>query len=307
MALMIYDVIVLGDYFFDQIFWGLPDYPTLGRETFAEGLVTTGGAMFITAVALSRLGVRVGWPATFGNDDYSSVVYHLAHDEGVDLALARRVEHSYARVTSAIPFAGERAFLTYMDPEPDDLIDYWQQQIENSTYRHVHFGGMVDRAHFERIAAIAREAGATVSSDCQDGAHLEQPCACRDLLAALDVFLPNAREARIVAEVDDTEEAVRVLMNHIKLVVVKDGEKGAWIGQNGKVTLVPGIQASQVVDTTGAGDCFNAGFLYGYILEKADTLQCVRYGNICGGLSVTGVGGATHAPSREELLHHASP
>ena len=301
-----YDVIVLGDYFFDQIFWGLPKFPTLGCETYAEGLVTTGGGMFITAVALSRLGVTVGWPATFGSDEYSAVIHHLAEREGVELDLARHIDQPYARVTSAIPMASERAFVTYTDPTPDDLIDYWRERITTSHYHHVHFDGLGASDHFEQISAIAHAKGATVSSDCQDGAHLNQPCACFDRLTSLDIFLPNAREAQIIAEVDDTRKAVEILMQQVKTVIVKDGEKGAWLGHDDEITLIPGIHAQPVVDTTGAGDNFNAGFLYGYLVEKARMDQCVRYGNICGGLSVTGVGGATHSPTREAMLKRAS-
>ncbi len=58
---------VPGDYFFDLIYTGLPEFPMLGREVYAQGIIATGGAMFITATSLHRLGVRVGWAACFGN------------------------------------------------------------------------------------------------------------------------------------------------------------------------------------------------------------------------------------------------
>jgi sugar/nucleoside kinase (ribokinase family) len=92
-------------------------------------------------------------------------------------------------------------------------------------------------------------------------------------------------------------EAARQLNQWVKVAVVKDGARGAWVAAEDRVWLVPGIHAGDAVDTTGAGDCFNAGFLFGRIVENASYDISARYGNICGGLSVTGVGGATAAPT----------
>jgi sugar/nucleoside kinase (ribokinase family) len=86
-------------------------------------------------------------------------------------------------------------------------------------------------------------------------------------------------------------------------VVIKDGANGAWIGCEGETCHVPAVDAGPVVDTTGAGDCFNAGFLFGHVVEKAPPEICARYGNICGGLSVTQVGGSTASPTREQLMY----
>jgi sugar/nucleoside kinase (ribokinase family) len=113
--------------------------------------------------------------------------------------------------------------------------------------------------------------------------------------------MPNAREAKIIAERDTVEESLEELSRLVNMVVIKDGARGAWLAHRGQVLHAPSISAGPVLDTTGAGDCFNAGFLYGLISERAPLDACLRYGNICGGLSVTAGGGATAAPTRDQL------
>lgn len=296
-----YDVLLLGDYFYDLIYTGLPEFPSLGQECYCTGVTSTGGAMFITATALRRLGTRVGWVCNFGTDEYSRFVRELATKEDIDLAWARSLDTPFRRITSAMPFEGERAFLTYVDPDPADFYDYWMQAVETASYSHLHVGGLMPPEHMMPLFKRARERGATVSMDCQDAPQLRTPCDWAKLLATVDIFVPNAREARLITHIDDVGEAARKINQWVKIVVVKDGARGAWVAVNGQARLYPGIEAGKVVDTTGAGDCFNAGFLYGYVVEHAPFDVCARYGNICGGMSVTGVGGATAAPTRVQL------
>jgi sugar/nucleoside kinase (ribokinase family) len=300
--LIVYDILLIGDYFFDQIYTGLPQFPELGREICATSLTTTGGAMYTTAAALTRLGVNVGWAAYFGSDYYSQFVHDLALREGVDLSLAKRTDECYRLVTTSLPFQGERAFVTFADPEPPDLYDHWLESLNRCDFKHLHLGGMEKTEFTRAVIRRARERGATVSLDCSDGSHLDNPCECRELVTMADIFMPNAREALIVAEKRDLPSALKVLTELVKLVVVKDGANGCWIGQGDDVIHIPGIDPGEVIDTTGAGDCFSAGFLRGWVCENAPLATCARYGNICGGLSVTGVGGATAAPTYDEMM-----
>jgi sugar/nucleoside kinase (ribokinase family) len=298
-----FDIIVLGDYFYDLIFSGLPEFPQLGREIFSKDVTTTGGAMYITAVSLHRLGAKVGWPAYFGNDYYSESVYDFAVQEGLDMSLICRVDRPYRRVTSAIPLQGERAFVTFTDPDAEDLHSHWLSSMLSSEFKHLHLGGLEGIDHLHEMIALAHARGATVSADCQDGPHLLKPCECCDKLAGVDIFMPNAREALLITETDSVRAAVEKLSERVPLVVVKDGANGAWVAHEGEIIQSPSIKTiGDVIDTTGAGDCFNAGFLYGYIVEKVSLQQCAQYGNICGGLSVTAVGGATAAPTHVQLM-----
>jgi sugar/nucleoside kinase (ribokinase family) len=296
-----FDIITLGDYFYDLIYTGLGEFPELGREVMSTDVTTTGGAMYITAVSLSRLGARVGWPAQFGDDYYSRSVYDFAVKEGVDLSLARHLPRPYRRVTTAIPLHGERAFVTYVDPETDDLYDHWRYALESCDFRHMHVGGLDCIDKMNPLVNIARERGATISFDCQDGPHLDKPQMCLERLTLSDIFMPNAREAKIITGASTVQAALDMLVERVGVVVIKDGPNGAWAARGDERVHVAGIQAGDVVDTTGAGDCFNAGFLYGYVVEQQSLERCLLYGNICGGLSVTGVGGATAAPRHAEL------
>ena len=296
-----YDVLLLGDYFYDLIYTGLPEFPSLGRESYSTGITSTGGAMFITASALRRLGAQVGWVCNFGTDEYSRFVRELAMSEDIDLGWARILDRPFRRISSALPIESERAFVTYVDPDPEDYYDYWMEAVDSAYYRHLHIGGLMPPEHMLPLFKRARERGATISMDCQDSPELFTTCDWSELLAAVDIFMPNAREACLITQLDDVSAALQKLSEWVQIVIVKDGPRGASIAAEGQVWQVPGISAGAVIDTTGAGDCFNAGFLYGYIVEQASYDICVRYGNICGGLSVTGVGGATTAPTYEEL------
>lgn len=265
----VYDIFVPGDYFFDLIYTGLPEFPVLGREIFSEGLATTGGALFITAVALHRLGVKVAWSSSFGTDSYSQFVRQLAQDEGLDLSQARILDRPFRRISTALPYQGERAFISYVDPVPPDQDDYWLEQMRSCNFRHLHLGAVLSHDRLERMAEVARARGATISMDCQDFPDLYSICSWQNLLAMIDLFVPNAREAMQITGTTAVQSAIEKLMEWVKVVVVKDGANGAWLGYEGEVHHLPAIDAGPVLDTTGAGDSFNAGFLYGWIVEGA--------------------------------------
>jgi sugar/nucleoside kinase (ribokinase family) len=300
---MHYDILLLGDYFFDMIYTGLPHMPVLGHETYSQNLIATGGAMFTTAAAMSRLGTKVGWATHFGNDYYSQYVRNLALSEGIDLSITKNLDHPYRRVTTALALHGERAFVTFVDPDETDMQSYWLETMHNCTFSHLHFGGLIHPDEIKPYIEKAHALGATVSMDCQDTPMLKEVHQWHEVVNTADIFMPNAREALLLTGASDVQVALHQLGAWCdgRLVVVKDGANGAWAIEKEKIFHAPAIAVEQVVDTTGAGDCFNAGFLHAYIVERQPIEVCLGYGNICGGYSVQGVGGATTAPTYAQL------
>lgn len=113
-----YDVLLTGAYFFDLIFTGLPEFPRLGAEVYGSGCDVLPGGTYTTAVALNRLGVRVGWACDFGDDLFSRYVLEAAHREGLSDDLFESHDRPLRSVTVALSYPHERAFVSYMDPPP---------------------------------------------------------------------------------------------------------------------------------------------------------------------------------------------
>jgi sugar/nucleoside kinase (ribokinase family) len=131
--------------------------------------------------------------------------------------------------------------------------------------------------------------GLTISLDTNDDPDDRWEGGLQEILSHVDVFLPNEREACKIAGTQDVESAVRKLSELVPLVVVKLGREGA-IAQRGQESLHAPAQVVVPVDTVGAGDSFDAGFLHQYV-QGADIPTCLAMGNLAGALSTTRPGG----------------
>ncbi len=290
-----YDVLLIGGYFCDLIFTGLPGLPQLGAEVYGSGFEVVPGASFTTALALHRLGLRVGWSCDFGDDFFSRYVLDEVRAAGLDERLFRRHPRPLRRVTAALSFPHDRAFVSYHDPFERPAA---APLVERHRPRCVLLTGLAyGPAHAELVAA-ARRAGALVYMDCQSvSVTLETP-GVAEALRAVDVFAPNEREALTLTGAASWEAALERLAELAPLVVLKRGGAGAVAQGRGVHAAAPALPVS-VLDTTGAGDCFNAGFLYGR-LRGRPLEECLRCGNVCGGLSTTAFGGRA-VPTAEQL------
>jgi sugar/nucleoside kinase (ribokinase family) len=297
-----YDVVVFGVYFCDLIFTGLEEMPKLGTELYSSALDVTVGGPFNTVLALHRLGSRVGWSCDFGDDFFSRFVLDYVRNEGLDDALFRVHPFPVRSVTVAASLPQDRAFITYADhrdaPLPVPLV---QRHRPRAVF-------LPDLPHGEEargLYAAAREASCVVHGGLADGEIMLGTPGVEEALRSLDVFTPNLDEALRLTDAGSAEEAVETLAALAPTVAVKLGAEGAIGRRGGRTARVPAIDVDPF-DTTGAGDCFDAGFLHGHL--RGDSLEdCLRLGNVCGGLATTATGSRATpslAEAKRRLAEH---
>ena len=283
----VYDVLLTGTYFCDLVFGGLPEMPQLGRDIFSDSFEMVAGGVFYTALALHRLGLRAGWLCDLGDDLFSRFILESAKAEGMETALFRQHERPLRRVAATFSFAHERGFVSYVDGDlPTGL------PLDEVTRYRPHALFLPDIGLWRELPMLAELPGRhemLVYMDCQDTALTLQTPGLAEALGCVDVFAPNEAEALHLTGETAVANALDRLSKLVPTVVIKRGAQGAVAQRGTKRVAVPTISVTPV-DTTGAGDCFNAGCLYG-LLRGSSLADCLRYGNIVGGLATTRMGG----------------
>lgn len=282
-----YDILVYGPIFCDLIYTGLDHFPALGKESFADDLVVSPGGNAIVAIALHRLDTKVGLIADLGNDPISQLIANMLTAEGLDLSLVRQHPYSLKQITTALSYPHDRAFITRFE-RADSAVNL-EAVLQNHPAKHLHIGGFFAAAENPEVVQIAHRYGLTVSLDpgWDDNALVES--SFYNLLAELDFFMPNEKELCYISQQEHVDEALASMAEHIDgAIVLKQGAQGALVRQGQAQTTVKAYPVT-AIDTTGAGDSFDAGFLYGYT-EGEDLERCLTYGAICGALSTRAAG-----------------
>lgn len=294
-----FDVVIPGHYFCDIIFSGLPEFPSLGHEIYGTGLaVVPGGGVLNTSIALGRLGVHVGWRGMLGTDFFSRFIGECLIRDGVSTDLVEYIDQPFMRATTAISFPQDRAFVSYVDPSPD-LYEMLTNLPEDITFQHLHFTGLHLHQGFPALFSQLRAKGVIVSMDCQYRSETINDPLVREVLSQLDIFMPNASEAVRLTQETDLSAAIRCLGEWVPCVVVKNGAQGSIGYMQGHIHVQPAYPVTPL-DTTGAGDVFNGGFVAAH-LRGLNLVECLRWGNYCGAQSTLGYGNST-APTLAQLL-----
>jgi len=292
------EILIPGHYFCDVIFTGIPGFPALGTEIYTENLTVVPGGCLNTVTALRRLGMDVGWIGAIGSDIFSRFIDDWITQENIPRDWLTYYDAPFQRVTVALSYPTDRAFISYVSVTPDQL-DEVRRAVEAEECAHLHFTGLTADPRVPEILRACRERGITVTMDCQHRSETLDSPRVREVLSLLDIFMPNSSEALKLTGTSSLEDAARLLRDLVPLLVIKDGANGAQAWDADQHVYAPALNV-EVVDTTGAGDVFNAGFLAAYRAGE-DLLTCLRWGNIGGGLSTTGYGGCLTAPTRAIL------
>lgn len=298
-----YDVLVYGPIFCDLIFTGLLSLPILGEELYAENLTVSLGGSAIVAAGLQRLGAKVGLIADLGNDPFSTLVWHSLEEKGLDRALIQRHPYSLKQVTVAFSYPKDRAFVTRFE-QPEVTIDL-ARIINKYSASHLHICSFLAAMNNPNAANVAHTAGLTTSADLGWAELSLSDPKIESLISELDVFLPSRSELLQLTNLKNRDKAAIRILSIMKqgILVVKEGANGAT-AYSRKVEEMINVEALPIepVDTTGAGDAFDAGFIFGYINNKP-LRSCLQYGVVCGGLTTTLPGGTQGFQTLEEVEH----
>ena len=288
-----FDIVIPGHYFCDVIFTHMLDFPQLGAEIYSDGVkVVAGGGALNTATGLRRLGVNVGWVGVLGTDFFSQYVKSYIQQEKLDTSLVQELGTPLERVTVALSYPNDRAFITYAQ-KPPDIIALVKTALEQATFKHLHFPNLTIHEEMPELLKRCKSKGIRVSMDCQHREETLELPLVRAILSQVDIFMPNAVEARRITGENDLSAALARLAQITTGVVVKNGADGA-MAHFGTMGFHSSAFEVTPLDTTGAGDTFNAGFLAAY-LQNLSIKTCLRWGNYCGAQSTLGYG-ASSAP-----------
>ncbi len=296
------NVLVAGDLFLDLVMSGFESWPNPGEESFAkEYHKEVGGGAAITACGLAKLGFGTLVLGVVGKSDGAWMLEEL-RSRGVDVSRIRLSDAEPTAFTVSVSSARDRALFTYAGANREFALalEMLVGLAKEKGVRHVHLAHAVQPFQAENLFRQIHEAGCTLSLDV--GWHPEW-LANPQAIAALklvDIFFPNEREAAVITKETNSRRMLEVFRSMgVRQVALKLGSEGAGLLSNGEIVF----QASgpvEAVDTTGAGDCFDAGFLYAW-LQGMEPRQCLRAATACGEMSVRVLGGIAGAPSREEL------
>jgi sugar/nucleoside kinase (ribokinase family) len=296
------DLLVVGDCNPDLVLAGRDLRPRFGQgETWVEQAeLVVGGTSSITACGAARLGLRTAMAAVVGDDLFGRFMLDQLAARGVDTSPVAVDRRRPTGLSAVLTEPGDRATMTFQgtigavqaEMVSDDLL---------ARARHVHTGGWFLQGAAPVLAGIlrrARAAGATTSLDPGADPDGAWDGGLRELLPDLDQFLPNEAEALALTGAPDVERAAGQLAALGPAVAVKCGRRGVLAVAGGELAWAPALEV-QVVDTIGAGDSTDAGWLAGRLLGWP-VERAARLAAVCGSLSTRARGGTAAQPSLEE-------
>ncbi|MGD8780840.1 MAG: carbohydrate kinase family protein [Ignavibacteria bacterium] len=300
-----FDVIVVGELNVDLILNKLESFPEIGKEKLADEMtLTLGSSSAIFASNLSALGAKVAFLGKIGDDYFGDLVIDTLQSKGVDVSMIIRDDKLKTGATIILNFDEDRAMVTH----PGAMNELRFEDITAEKLlkaKHLHFSSYYLQPGLKKnvgeMFKLAKISGLTTSFDMQWDPAEKWDFDYKHVLPNVDVFLPNEKETANLTGKEDLTDSLEELSPYSNTVMVKMGSKGSVSWAKGNYHKMGAFLNSNVVDAIGAGDSFNAGFIFKFIKGEAIN-KCQEFGNLTGAINTTAAGGTTAFTSFDEIM-----
>lgn len=297
-------LVTMGDVTVDLISF-IESLPAIGEEAYVRRMeMHLGGSSTNVAIAASRLGMKSGFISKIGDDLFGRFLIERLQKEDVDISQVKIGDETLSGlVISMVTKNGERTMCTsrginiYLSPEEID-----ENYIGRAKVFHLSGYSLLNdpqRSAAMKALEIAKEKGLLISLDPGVLAPTRIADRVRSILKSVNLIFLDESEARRLAGESPKDAAKRILELGPEIVALKLGLNGCLVLTKKEHISARAFDVSSV-DTTGAGDAFDAGFLVG-LGEKWDLEKTARFANAVGALEVMKVGAASSMPTRREV------
>lgn len=286
------NILVIGELNIDLLLNNISGFPAIGRETLAADMhIILGSSSAIFAANIAVLGTATAFCGMVGNDYFGRFILDELQRKNIDTKNII-IDTSKTGLTVVMNYGEDRANVTYagamerfaFSDIPEDLAAFGHLHLSS------YFLQKTLKPDITLLFKNAKAKGLTTSLDLQWDPDNKWDFPYSECLPYVDVFLPNEAEILSLTNSESVEKAIEKIAPFAEIIVVKRGTKGALAFNRGTTFISPAMLHNYFVDAIGAGDSFNAGFIYKYL--KGDSLDnCLRFGNLCGAVNTTATGG----------------
>lgn len=284
---------MVGELNVDVILNNISAFPELDKEIIAEKMeIVMGSSSAIFACNIAALGADTGFIGRVGEDDSGEYVIQCLKNKNIDISSIIYNKEMKTGSTFILNYSQNRAMITYPGVmEKLTIHDINFDYVRSAKHLHLssYFLQKGIRKDCSELFARAKKAGLTTSLDTNWDPSEKWETDIFHVLPYVDVFLPNKNEALYITREREVEFALEILSKYTNTVAIKLGAKGVIAKHNNSIIKVKPLKVNPV-DEIGAGDSFDAGFIYKY-LQSVSIEDCLHFGNLCGALSITKAGG----------------
>ncbi|NOY96044.1 MAG: carbohydrate kinase family protein [Chlorobi bacterium] len=276
------------------------------KEQWVDGYtLELGGSAVIFASQIAKLGLKTAGIGKVGDDLFGRFIFDRFNEIGICKDYISIDKTIKTGVGVALCKPNDRAILTYNGSiDEAGESDFSNEVIKNTRHIHISSYYLMQKLQpgYPGIIKKAKKSGVTISLDTNWDPDENWDSGIMDLLPFVDIFLPNRNELLWISKEGTYQKAVEKLSAIVPMLVVKNGEHGADAYVKGAFYHA-GALSVKLADTVGAGDNFDAGFVFGY-LSGYDIKTCLEIGIACGSLSATQYGGIEGQPRLDEVKHY---